>query len=354
MAPNRSKNDRDKMLGVLLGGAVGDAMGAPIECMRRSEIVAAFGPKGVTRFEPGYGRRGAITDDTQMTLFTLEGLIRASVRYSSRGICHPPSVVEHAYRRWLETQLGAFDDRAPTRVRRSGWLMEQHELWSRRAPGVTCISSLQRKGPQYGEKAVNDSKGAGGIMRVAPVGLYCQRPYDMAAEIAEMTHGHITSTVASGWFALAIRFVSEGASFADASTRTWEHCKGRAPELDRALAEAIRLSANPADIVPEELGEGWIAEEAAAIALWCVTTADDPLEALRLAVNIDGDSDTTGSLVGQLLGAAYGTTWIPADWLEQLELRAVIEQLADDALASLSLDAQSAEFDRFAERYPGW
>ena len=64
--------------GCLLGGAVGDALGAPVEFMRHSQIVARFGPGGVRDFAPAYGRTGAITDDTQMSLFTAEGLLRAS------------------------------------------------------------------------------------------------------------------------------------------------------------------------------------------------------------------------------------------------------------------------------------
>lgn len=64
---------RDRYQGCLLGGAVGDALGAPLEFMRRSEILQAFGPKGITDLVPAYGKLGAITDDTQMTLFTAEG-----------------------------------------------------------------------------------------------------------------------------------------------------------------------------------------------------------------------------------------------------------------------------------------
>src|SRR5215469_1142760 len=90
--------------GCLLGGAVGDALGAPVEFMSYANIVREFGPEGIRDFAPAYGRLGAITDDTQMTLFTAEGLLRAYVRGCLKGICHPPSVVHHAYLRWLITQ----------------------------------------------------------------------------------------------------------------------------------------------------------------------------------------------------------------------------------------------------------
>ena len=67
----------DRYRGCLLGGAVGDALGAGVEFMSLDEIRGRYGPAGVTGYVPCYGRSGAITDDTQMTLFTAEGLLRA-------------------------------------------------------------------------------------------------------------------------------------------------------------------------------------------------------------------------------------------------------------------------------------
>jgi ADP-ribosyl-[dinitrogen reductase] hydrolase len=68
--PSRS----DHIAGCLLGRAVGDALGAPIEFLRLSEIRERFGLAGLTDYAPAYGKLGAITDDTQMTLFTAERL----------------------------------------------------------------------------------------------------------------------------------------------------------------------------------------------------------------------------------------------------------------------------------------
>lgn len=77
---------RERFQGCLLGGAVGDALGAPVEFHSREQILAQFGPEGITAFAPAYGGVGCITDDTQMTLFTTEGLLRHWVRGSMRGI----------------------------------------------------------------------------------------------------------------------------------------------------------------------------------------------------------------------------------------------------------------------------
>ena len=129
--------------GCLLGGAVGDAPGAPVEFMSIAEICRRFGPGGIRDFAPAYRHVGAFTDDTQMTLFTAEGLLRAAVRHAGRGICHVPSVVHHAYLRWLKAQ--GYDP--PTlgfEVMPDGWLddgglIKIPALWSRRAPCPTAL-----------------------------------------------------------------------------------------------------------------------------------------------------------------------------------------------------------------------
>ena len=342
-----------RLRGLLLAGAVGDALGAPVEFMRRAQILERFGPRGITAFAPAYGRLGAITDDTQMTLFTLEGLIRAKVRSELKGICNPASVIHRAYHRWHATQL----DEIPKTDEMDGWLIRVPELHSRRAPGTTCLSALAGE-HELCAPARNDSKGAGGIMRVAPIGLVPVRsPYSLACEAAGLTHGHITGQVAAGWFAGWIYHAAKGLPPEDAARTSWRECWGQAPELDAALAQAFRLAAGgPSDSVPPALGEGWIAEEAATIALWCVLTAPDPFEALRLSVNIDGDSDTTGTLVGQFMGAVFGAAWIPSAMLAQLELVEVMEALATEAALLFwgDLDLEGDGGREFWDRYPGW
>ena len=114
-----------RIRGCLLGGAVGDALGAEPEFMTLEEILEAFGPAGVRDYAEAYGRRGAITDDTQMTLFSAEGLLRAWVRQATRGGTSALPVVRHAYLRWLLTQ-----GMAPRtgEVGRDGWLFAEQAL----------------------------------------------------------------------------------------------------------------------------------------------------------------------------------------------------------------------------------
>lgn len=340
-----------RLVGCVLGGAVGDALGAPVEFMSREEILRAFGPKGITQYAPAYGRIGAITDDTQMTLFTIEGLVRGYRRGATKGIVSLEAVIDHAYRRWYRTQTARYSPEAIEPF--NGWLIALEGLWSARAPGLTCLAALAAKDSErFGEPAQNDSKGAAGVMRVAPLGILARHPFELACNVAGLTHGHVTGKVAAGWFAEWIHGISIGIGLEAAAQGAWRVCRGRAPELDAALAAALALAGKGArPVVPAELGLGWIAEEAAAIALWCVLTATSPLEALLLAVNIDGDSDTTGSLVGQVCGAAFGVGWLGPEWLDPLELRAEMTELVEDAVG-IVLDQQGRDDSAMWERYP--
>jgi len=347
----------DRMRGCLLGGAVGDALGAPVEFMSTAEIRKAFGSDGVRDFAPAYGRLGAITDDTQMTLFTAEGLIRSAVRFEGRGICHVPSVIHHALLRWLHTQ----GECSPAlRQAPDGWLIEQTELFARRAPGNTCLSSL-RAAKSLGDEAQNESKGCGAIMRIAPVGLFVtlgsgsqgsSPVYELACESARSTHAHRDSTLSSGVFALVIAHLMRGTTLPDAITASAHALETQeGSEVVRSVIQAAqRLASSDAPATPESvesLGAGWVAEEALAIALFCALRAETFQRGVLLAANHGGDSDSTASLTGQLLGALWGPSVIPDCWLAELELRRVIETVAWDLFA-----ARSGVAD-LAERYPG-
>jgi ADP-ribosylglycohydrolase len=355
---------RERYHGCLLGGAVGDALGAPIEFSSRSEMV------------PAYGKLGAITDDTQMTLFTAEGAMRAHVRGMLRGILDRRTTIHYAYLRWLHTQgelLPRNDDFILT-----GWLVQQKELFARRAPGTTCMDSLRRVSG-IGAPAKNHSKGCGGVMRVAAIGMmlhglsvpdpdsrdrHFNQAFELASDAAALTHGHPTGFLTAGVMALLIFGLLDGTDLPTAIDRAIPLLKARERHeetlsaLEGARAAALSSTA-PSDAI-RHLGQGWVADEALAIGVYCALKATTLEEGVIMAVNHDGDSDSTGLITGQLLGAMQGLSAIPARWLEPLELRGVIEEMADDLatvpawqLANPDDPNISAEAEYYTRRYPG-
>lgn len=360
-----------RFLGCLLGGAVGDALGAPVEFMKRSEIVHRFGRKGITRYAPAYGGLGTITDDTQMTLFTAEGLIRGWVRERVAGTTDYPRAVAHAYLRWLQTQGErpacdlAVDAAGP------GWLYQQRALHNLRAPGITCLSAL-RAMRSPGEPARNGSKGCGGVMRVAPVGLFAWRlrrgdalhdAFRLGCESAALTHGHPTGALPAGVLAVLILALTDGASLREALAAGKRRLRAE-PYHEETLhaierAEELADSGLPHEEAIARLGEGWVAEEALAISIYCALVARSFRHGVVLAVNHDGDSDSTGSIAGNLLGTMLGAKAIPAAWLAPLELREVIIELANDlyAFADWPVGANGdsdAPGQQIVRKYPGY
>jgi ADP-ribosylglycohydrolase len=325
----------ERIRGCILGGAIGDALGAPVEFESLDEIRRRFGDPGVTDYAEAYGRTGAITDDTQMTLFTMLGLIQALRRYRGKGIVSIPMMVDVAYARWLATQ-GETSLRwpdAPSTLVEDMAEADVAALNQRRAPGNTCISALLGERMGTVEEPLNDSKGCGGVMRIAPVGLgTVEEPFDRGCDIAAITHGHPSGYLAAGALAQFVVGISEGLSLDQALDaaeailrRRWRH-----EEVLEALRAARALAASETEPGPEAvetLGAGWVAEEALAIAVYCALVARDFAHGVLLAVNHSGDSDSTGAITGNILGVLLGHGALPPAWLERLELDDTIEAL---------------------------
>jgi ADP-ribosylglycohydrolase len=133
----------------------------------------------------------------------------------------------------------------------------------------------------------------------------------------------------------------------------------RHEETLEALEAARALAASPTEPSPEALGtlgEGWVAEEALAIGVYCALVARDFEQGVLLAVNHSGDSDSTGAIAGNILGAVHGYNEIPAQWIDDLEMHEVIESLCRDWNAFLARDSEvELEGDEtWWNRYPGW
>lgn len=345
---------KEKISGCFLGGAVGDALGAPVEFLCLDEIREIYGDKGITEYDQAYGRIGAITDDTQMTLFTAEGMIRAHRRYQFKGLCSPVAVIHNAYYRWLCTQgceppVNQSDKRLIT----NGWLLENEFLHEQRAPGNTVMRSLRDSSRSY-KTAENNSKGCGGVMRVAPVGLCALNPFELASDAARITHGHPTGYIAAGAFAYIINLLINNTMIRKAIEQTLDYIGEieAHEETTLAIQNAVLLAKenNPDPEKVESLGQGWVAEESLAIALYCVLTTNDFESGITLSVNHSGDSDSTGSICGNLLGTIYGINAIPKKFLKNLEGADVIKQCSEDYFNCFSSNTDKNRINK--QNYP--
>jgi ADP-ribosylglycohydrolase len=186
-------------------------------------------------------------------------------------------------------------------------------------------------------------------MRVAPAGLLAARIIDgddndiarFASELgsiaAALTHGHPSGYLPAGYLASLVALLSCGWELLPAMGLAMSILQSRpgAEETVTAVTRAMTLyrdtSVIPGPGTIETLGGGWVAEEALAISLYCsLVFEDDLVSALRLAVNHSGDSDSTGSITGNILGTLHGETALPVTWLQHLELSGVIWQMGED------------------------
>ena len=326
--------------GAMVGGAVGDALGAPVEFLSRPEILRLYGAEGISEFAEwttGRGcvmRKGSYTDDTQMALATAVGMLGGLQGHRVGSVVDFVSAV---YDRYL------------------AWCALQDEPSQERWPGTTCLSALASGRMGYVDEPLNDRKGSGGIMRVAPVGLALQpyQAFETGVEVAAITHGHPTGYLAAGTFAEVVSRVVRGEELATAVGGARELLIGHdgSEETVDALDLAVELFMIDSDLdeAYRLLGEGWVAEEALGIALFSgLSFPEDFAEGVLAAVNITGDSDTTGSLTGALLGAMLGYDSIPGDWARGVEDAKLLLDIADDLFAAFVEDAPLAP-----EKYPG-
>lgn len=349
--PNSRQREimRDRYRGCLLGGAVGDALGYPIEFEKEDTIQKQYGPQGIQTLSQA-GRPACISDDTQMTLFAANGIVYAREQHMDLR-----ESLWLAYREWLGTQGDTRRMEDP--VHPKMWVYRDKRLHVRRAPGNSCLYAIgtsQRGGTT--EYPVNQSKGCGTVMRAAPFGLAVSALGDGAMAVhkmavcdAALTHGHVLAWASSSMLAQMIFRIVQEHPQRDIPLQDAILSVGYPGDhtLDALLRRAVRLSLDPtvSDLDGiHALGEGWVAEEALAIAVFCaVRYQNDFASAIRAAVNHKGDSDSTGAICGNLLGAWLGNTAVKAAFdLENLELRDVIEKMADQLLDMVEAEGGAA------------
>ena len=348
----------DKIKGCLFGGAIGDALGYPVEFISHPEIVSKYGDHGIQQYEfnipceKGKFKEAQISDDTQMTLYTAEAILKNPD--SKEEVLEN---IKKAYVVWMCKQTGV-----QPKVEIDLDIAKIDALNQRRAPGATCISALESI--NYGNEVYNDSKGCGAVMRIAPIGIlsalkgwntgrtedfFHNSTMKFAGEVAEITHHHELSTYSSAICAEIIRecLLEEQidlVKFKEIIERalfilptSFHGVDFYLAAFEKQIKNVFNYIDDPREdwqIIESNLGGGWIAEEALAIALFCVARHINDFRACMVsAVNHSGDSDSTGAIAGNILGAILGYKNIPESFLTKLQNKNYIERIANNLFA---------------------
>lgn len=369
----------DRFVGCLLAGACGDALGEPVELWDLDQIFHEYGPLGTRELSITVDGKATFTDDTQMTLFTAEALLSTvlSLLASHRDLMtfqvdDALPGLHQSYLRWLSTQREESQSFLFHEVKDRGMLVNEEGLRHRRGPGQTCRMSLKSGAVGTPYNKINDSKGCGGIMRVAPCGLFVHGPFSFLSSddkaglafqlgclAAAVTHTHPSGWLSSGCHASIISRLISGDMLIDAinktiplleSHRNHEETRAKMMEAKDLALEFVKEfevetaePPHPLELLKQKLvlkhlhslGRGFIGEEALGMSLYCalITQKEKDVEkALCYAVNHGGDSDSTGAITGNLVGAMYGEAAIPTRWRDSIEMRDLIREVCRDLL----------------------
>lgn len=346
----------DRFQGVMIGLALGDAFGYPIELMDYESICERFEKLGCLDLAVSKRSGTALfTDDTQLSLFTADGLLWAHSAGADDGRVNYEDYIFLAYQVWLYTQTKTvagkeyawlFDpSQNPYKLR----LLKAKGLYKKRTADTKNIDALLKiRNMAYGtpENKINDNKDNGAVKRVAPIGLYfyndTAKAFDMGCRAAAITHGSPVGYIAAGCYAAIIAEIVSGAEIEDAVHTVIELLGGVADGdiLKRTLLYALEL-VNNEEVEPREavkkMGYGFEAYEALAIAVYCaVLHYESPRYAIQLAANHDGASDTCASMTAAMMGAYYGVQGFPKGWPERLQYKNLISSMSEKLLKAVA------------------
>ncbi len=306
MTPVHEIPFHDRILGGLWGAVVGDALGVPVEFTNRTEVQA----NPVTEMR-GYGthdqQAGTWSDDSPLLVCTVESLINYEFDTTDMG------------RRFLS------------------WY--QDGVWTARGDvfdvGLTTSDALIRirNGVPAEDAGGRDehSNGNGSLMRILPVALRFANESDESikhrtARVSAITHAHPRSRMACTYYGLLVRELLSGMAPMEATIKTqdaFSRVFSGSPELRKFAHLVGDLSTKSEDWI---VSTGYVIHTLTA-SLWCLLTTKDYRSCVLKAVNLGGDTDTTGCVAGGLAGVAYGKAAIPEEWINQLARSSELETL---------------------------
>lgn len=329
----------ESLRNTILMGALGDAMGYQVEFMNEQEIDSFFSNE--VTFEKMTNQPLIVSDDTQMSLYTLEGIYNDKL--------DPVSSIYQHYLDWGWTQLYSINNNISilhpdvSKLARLSIMRQAH------APGRTCMNALMFGEMGTYSSRINNSKGNGGVMRLAPLAVYYALNSDLTehqiamlgVDVSCITHGHDLSIIASYHFVYLLACLARDKNIVlekwvlSSLKETVNQFSDFSEILEYKLLieKSIRLahenSTNDRYAI-NQIGEGWVAEETLAIALYCALKyRNNPQDALLSSVNHKGDSDSTGILTGNILGLLLENTDSYLPILKRIDLYDVITSLVE-------------------------
>ena len=343
-----TKHTPDNYSGCMIGAAIGDAIGRPVECDSIDKIRDIYGLKGVTDIQTVNGI-APISEDTQLSIFTADGLIKSAIKSGNDDIMPDLRDVYASYQDWLKTQQEQF---TPSK---NGWVSNIQALHSKRGQRLICAGALASGMPGSMEFPINGIKGSDGVMRTAPAGLkYYKDPeiaFEAGARCVSLTNGSPDAYLPAGLYSAIVANIIQGKDMptaVDDSLRIlkkYRYHEGTYKLVDKAadLSDSHMISRAAIN----KIGAGWNADEAIAIGVYCaMKTPDDFKTAVLAAVNHSGDSDTTGGIAGGIVGAFVGEEKIPDDWKYKVELCFELDEISKD------LFNNAREIENVKEKYP--
>ena len=324
----------NKFKGCLLGLAIGDALGAPVEFLSLEKIKEKYGEKGIEKFDVWDGfKSGSYTDDTQLSLATAKGCIHAHFNLMRGGESRSQEFMYKSYEEWLESL------KDPFQVRR---------------PGYTCMNILQSGERGSIENPINNSTEASGLLRTASVGLSFPpgMAFREAADYAALTHGHPSAYFAAGFLSEIVAQIIDGKSLQDAVELSIEQLTAfdNHKDLLQCVEKALELFINqtPAEESIPKLGEGVTAAEVLAIGMFCsMKHVSDFPEGVQAAVNHSGTSTSSGLVTGAILGTLIGYEAIPEAWISDVENAKDIIEIAED-MYKVFMKRERISFEKYS------
>ena len=309
--------------GMLLGLAVGDALGVPVEFDSRRSLKA----EPVTNMRSGgsWGQEaGTWSDDTSLTIAAMESIARL-------GKIDFQDIMQN-FLRWFE-----HDDFTATGKR--------FDIGNTTRAAIVRFARKLLPPTKCGATNEN-SNGNGSLMRILPAMLYLYGTrekiggdeLEIIHDFSALTHGHAVSKIACGIYSLIAAKILDGKNLSEAFVLGMNDAKNFYGADDSFKKFSRLCDENFAALPEEKISSSGYVLDALEAALWCLLTTDDYKTLALKAVNLGGDTDTTAAIAGGLAGIFYGAEAIPDEWLKILKRRDYLEKISDDFAAAVKFE----------------